>query len=191
MQTTIKYLKEIIFVSIIAIFLTAIFSYPLITKLSTFADETGDLILCQWILNQNFHKIIHFDFLNQKKHFYSQQFYPLTKTLAFSEHMFSPSIIYTIFRLVLKEPILSFNAFLYSTFVLNFISAYLVLKQITKDKLPSLIGATIYSSNTLVFSHFPGHVQLLNRYFLPPLFYFSIKLFSKPSKKTRFYSVHF
>lgn len=183
MQRTIKTFKEIIIESVIAILLTAVFSYPLITKLSTFVDETGDLILCQWILNQNFHKIIHFDFLNQEKYFSSQQFYPLTKTLAFSEHMFSPSIIYTAIRLILKEPILSFNVFLYSTFVLNFISAYLVIKKIIKDKLASLIGATIYSFNTLVFAHFPGHVQLLNRYFLPPLFYFSIKLFSKPNKK--------
>lgn len=58
-------------------------------------------------------------------------------------------------------------------------------KKIKKNKifLASIIGSLIYAFNPLTFSHYLGHLQLMQKYFLPPLFLFAYKYFKQVNFK--------
>jgi hypothetical protein len=175
--------KTLVIITLLGTFLTIIFTYPLVLKIETYFDESGDLALCFWILNHTFEAIKSGEILNQSQYFPSGIFFPLKNTFAFSEHMFIPGLIYSSIRFIFQNLVTSFNLFLMSTFILTFISSFYVINKLVKNKLAAIIGATIFTFNPLTFAHFPGHVQLMNKYFLPLVFYFAIKFFSKPDKK--------
>ena len=59
---------------------------------------------------------------------------------------------------------------------------YYTTRYFTKNAFAGIIGALVYTFNPLVYAHFAaGHYDLLNSYFLPPLFLFCYRYICKPT----------
>lgn len=177
---------------LLGIFLTAIFTWPFITKLGNFYSDTGDYPLVGYILWNNQNALISGKIFNQQEYFKSNQLYPLPTVVSYSEHLFIPSLIFSPIYWVTNNLVFSVNIFSFLTFVLNFISSYYTIKVILKNELASLVGAVIFSFNPLTLAHFPEHVALQNKYFLPPLFLSFFHFLKKPDLKTTgFFAIFF
>ncbi len=130
----------------------------LLLNLSTNLVDWRDYAYVTWVINQNISHLKSLDFPNL---FNTNAFYPYTQTLFLSDTLLTPSIIGVVFSFFTKNPVLNFNLVFISTFILNYISVYLVWKKIFKNSLISFIG-----SLAIVFSAFfyieIGHFQMQN-----------------------------
>lgn len=167
----------------LGILFTAVFTWPLALKINTFYTDKGDYPLVGWILWHNQRAITEGFIFDQVKYFDAGQLYPYPFSLAYSEHLFIPSILFTIIYTVTKSAIFSTNILFFFSFVLSFTSSYLVINYFLKNKQASIIGALIFTFNPLTFAHFADHFHLLNKYFLPPLFLYCYLFLSNPNFK--------
>lgn len=169
-------------------FIVFLLTWPFLTKIRTYYPDTTEYVLNGWLLWYNQHSLLTGKIFDRDAYFSSNQFYPFPFSLAYSENMFIPSMIFAPIYWISKDLIFSVNYFFILTFVLSFISSYFCLKAFVKKSLPSLIGAFVFTFNPLTLSQYFGHhLQLMNKYFLPPLFLFSYLYIKNPSWKKSFY----
>lgn len=181
-----KYKSPIIAI-LIAVFFTCLFTWPFVTKLSTFYKDAGDYPLNGWIFWHNYLSITSGEIFNQNTYFQTNQFYPLPYSLTYSEHLFLPSLIFSLLFFLTSNLVFSVNTYVFISFVLSFLSMYYVVYFITKNLAASIIGAIVYTFNPLVYAHLnQGHIQLLGRYFLPLVFLFAYRYFQNPSYRYSF-----
>lgn len=196
--------KKIFFIIILGFLFTTIITWPFITKLSSYYSDWGDYPLNGWILWYTEQSIVTGRIFNQDQYFQSFQMYPFPYTLAYSDHLFVPSVIFTLIYLPTNNLIFSLNFFMFLTFVFSFISALYFIKfflgELNKNLtinhrknlstviyLASIIGAFIYTFNPLTMIHFSGHLQLMHKYFLPLLFIFAYKYLTQTNVKNAFW----
>lgn len=180
-------IKKLFVPTVVGFLLTIITTWPLILKLATFYPDLGDYSLVGWMLWYNFYALKTGRIFSQTDYFNSTQFYPFPNSLAFSEHMFIPSLLFTPFYALTNNLALSVNIFVFLSFLLSFIAAYFFIKYFLKDELASIIGATVYAFNPITLVQFHGHhLHLLSRFFLPLVFLCGFIFFKKPNLKSAF-----
>jgi hypothetical protein len=104
-------------------------TYPLILHpTSTVPSDIGDPLLNTWILAWNSQALL----TNPTELFNANIFFPLTNTLAYSEHLFSTAILALPLQLIGAEPILAYNVSLLITFPLAGFGMYLLALRWTK-----------------------------------------------------------
>ncbi len=163
---------------------TILLTWPFVLRLSTFYKDAGDYPLNGWILWYNQLALTTGRVFHHQAYFNSTQFYSLPYSLAYSEHLFIPSLLFDPLYWLTHHLILSVNLFGLITFSLTFLSSYYTLNYFMKNSLSSILGAMVFTFNPLVFSHFPDHLQLMNRYFIPPLFLLAYLFFKEPRWKS-------
>lgn len=187
-----KRLFEFFALILLGFFLVFLLTWPLIARINTYYDDTSEYAFVGWILWYNQHSIATGRILDSQAYFFSNQFYPFPFSLAYSEHLFIPSLIFAPIYWVTQDLAFSVNFFNILAFVLTFISSYYCLKFFLKKHLPSLIGAFVFTFNTITLAQFFGHhLQFLNKYFIPPLFLFSYLYIKDPGWKRAFYFYSF
>lgn len=169
--------------ALLGFLISVILLFPLFLNINSFYQDKGDYPTNGWFLWYNQYSITTGKIFNQKEYFNSTQFYPFPYSLAYSDHLFVPSLIFTPIFLLTQNLVFSVNAFVILTFILSFITSYILLFSLTKNKYSSIIGATIYTFNPITFAHFPGHLQLMNKYILPLVILFAINFCKKPNLK--------
>lgn len=174
---------KILYPLILGILLTTLLTWPLIQKLTTFYTDKGDYPLVGWILWHNQKAIVEGFIFDQVRYFDAGQFYPYPFSLAFSEHLFVPSILFTIIYTFTKSVIFSTNSLFFLSFVFTFIASFYSIRYFIKNKSASIIGALIFTFNPLTFAHFADHFHLMNKYFLPPLFVYCYLFLTRPNFK--------
>lgn len=167
--------------------LTTVITWPFALNINTMYSDQGDYPFNGWILWYNQKAITSGRIFDQQAYFNSDQLYPFSNSLSFSDNLIIPSLIFTPIFLISRDLITSTNIMIYLSFILTFISAFLTLKYLFKDNATSFLGAMIFTYNPITFSHFPIHLQLLDKYFLPPTFLFGYLFFSKPNFKNAFF----
>ncbi len=93
-------------------------------------------------------------------------FYPFNKILAFSDSHLGSFWIYTAARLLGATRELSFQAWFLVGFLLNFVSAYWMLRRLRFDVLGASCGAFVFAF-ALPVLHQEGHAQLGYRFAIP------------------------
>ncbi len=176
-------MKDKILIVILGFIFTAVFSWPFITKLPAFSYDRGDYQLTGGALSYNEYSIRTGRIFNRQEYFNGYQFYPQPDTLVYSDLRLVPSLIYSPIYWLTHNFIFSVNTTTFLTFVLSFISGFYFLYFFTKHKLASIVGALVFTFNPLTYSRFPEHFELLNKYFLPLVFLFAFKFFTKPNFK--------
>lgn len=172
---------------IIGLLLTFLLTWPLVTKINSFYGEASDYSLVGWMLWYNQHSIITGRILNQDVYFNSNQFFPLPFSLAYSEHLFMPSLIFAPIYWLSKDLVFSVNYYGILTFVFTFVSSFYCLNFFVRNKLASLVGAFVFTFNPVTFAQFFGHhLQLMNKFFIPPLFLFAYLYIKNPTWKNSF-----
>ncbi len=171
--------KEILLITFIGFILTTILTWPFLFNIGSFYQIRGDYPLEGWKLWYNFFSISTGRIFNQISYYNSNQFYFYPFSFAYSDNVFVPGVIFSVIYGLSKNLILSVNSYTFLTFVLTFISSFYSLKYFVKNSHAAMVGATIFTFNPLTFAHFPGHLQLMNKFFLPPTFLFGYKFFTK------------
>ncbi len=180
-------LIEFVFVSLVGCIMTVLVTWPFARKIGVYYQDYGDYPLNGWILWYDQMAVKTGRIFHQKKYFNTTQMYPLPDTLCYSENMFFPSLLFSPIYWATHDLVFSVNFFALLTFVLSFLSAYYCINYFVKDWRASLVGAAVYAFNPITLSSFPSYLQLMNRYFLPPLFLFAYRYFKEPNWKDGFY----
>lgn len=181
-----KKIKNHLLIIILGITLTIIFTWPFVTKLTTFYIDSGDYAFNSSMLWYNQNAIKTGKIFNQEEYFNGYQYYPQSYTIAYSDHLFIPSLIFSPIYWLTNHFVFSVNLLLFISFILSFLASYCFIDYFTKNKFASIIGAIIYSFNPIIFAHFPTHLNLLSHYFLPLFFLCLYKFLSKPTFKNSF-----
>jgi len=151
----------------------------LVINISTNLIDWRDYAYVTWIINQN---INHLRALNFQNLFNTNAFFPYTNTVFLSDTLITQSIIGLPFSFLTKNPVLIFNLVFFTTFLLNYLSSYLLFNKLLKNNLLSFIG-----SLAIVFSPFfytqIGHFQMQNYW---PFLLILLLLFKTSSKRFSF-----
>lgn len=189
------------FLIIVGLFLTILLTWPFVTKIKIYYPDVSDYALVGWILWYNQDSLVTGRILDQQAYFNSNQFYPLPLSLAYSEHLFIPSLIFAPIYWFSKDLIFSVNYYSILSFVLSFISSFYSIRFFMRKLIPvqkrknddlsipfaCLIGAFVFTFNPLTFAQFYGHhLQLMGKFFLPPLLVFAYLYITEPNRRNAF-----
>lgn len=166
---------------IFAIFLvlTLVMTFPLLLNFHNGVRDPGDPLLNSWVLAWNVHKIISLDFRN---YFDANIFYPYERTLAYSEHLFTQSLLALPILLASGNPILAHNVVLFLAFVTSAFGMYLFAYDLTKNAMSSIVAGMIYAFSPFMFAHL-AQVQVLCAGGIPLTFLFLHRFFNTESYK--------
>ena len=158
--------------------ITVIFILPVTSSFSAIPGDLGDARFNSVVLE-------HFYLWVRGEYSYIWSptfFYPFKETLAFSDNHFGTAIIYSFFRIIGLERESAFLGWFTVGVLLNYLSAYYVLKKLGFSSLSSVCGAIIFSiSLPTIFK--TAHAQLTYRFGIPLAFWFMYSwLFSKNIK---------
>ncbi|MBU6140866.1 MAG: hypothetical protein KGP29_04860 [Proteobacteria bacterium] len=96
-------------------------------------------------------------------------FYPLSKVILFSDNHWGTGLIYSYFRFFDAEPIEAFSFWFLVGFILNYWSAFYVLRKLELSQLAAAMGAFLFTFALPVIAQ-DGHCQLIYRPFVPLAF---------------------
>ncbi len=161
---------EVFLLAAYFIFLTLVFTRPLVTKITThtmggYGDNHYFLWIIGWVkqaifdLQQSPHK----SFLLNHPHGYQ---------LALTEIAPLQILVALPFALKGDNPTLGFNIAMLSTFVLSGLTMYFWVKHLTKSRVSSLVAATAYAFLPYHFAHMlSGHLNLVSIQWFPLYFW--------------------
>lgn len=179
--------KTYIYVLILAIFLTALLTWPFALNLTSYYTDTGDYATHGSILWWNQDSIKTGRIFHPMDYWKGYMFYPHPYSLAFANNHVFPSLIFSPLYWLTNNLPFAINVYVFLTFILTFVSAFYFINYFVKDKWPSMIGAFIFTFNPQIMTRFPQHIELLGKYFLPLIFLFAYKLLTKPNFKDAFW----
>lgn len=176
-------IKKLLSVLLLAIVLTAIFTWPFSRYLGSYYYDRGDYALTGFLISWNENAILSGKLFDKEYYFNGGQFYPQPYSQLFSDLRLLPTLIFIPIHFLTQNFVLSLNLVIFLSFVLSFLSSFFVINYFLKDKYASIIGGVIYTFNPLTFSRIPEHFELLQKYLLPIVFWSAYKLIQKPGLK--------
>ncbi|VVA44117.1 conserved membrane hypothetical protein [Candidatus Roizmanbacteria bacterium] len=172
----------------IGILLTIFFTNPLIYNLDTYYPKNQDFMFFDWLFQYNYRALADGLLLSLSKYYNSNQFYPLPSSLVLADIVLIPSFfIYTPIYFFTHNNIVSLNLTIIISFLFTFVSAYYAIDYLIKSKISSLFGSVVFTFSPVIFARFfSGHIEYLQRYFIPPLMISSFLFFRRPNLKRGF-----
>jgi len=142
--------------------LTIALTYPLILQLgSVFPHDAGDPVLNTWILWWNAHAVPY-----TTSWWNAPFFYPVSGTLAFSEHLLGLSVFATPIQWLGFSPAVAYNVVLLLTFPLCSIGAYLLVREISQREDAAFIAGLVFGFAPYRIAQL-AHIQVLAAYAMP------------------------
>ncbi len=152
--------------------LTTIFiTWPLILNPAQLTATGREEYFLSYILNWNIHALTH----SPLQIFQAPFFYPHKFTLAFSDPLFTSSLIALPFVLLFQQPFLAYSVNILIAFILNGFFTYLLTFQLTKKTLPALVSGILVAFSIGRLDTLE-HLQVFSFYWLPLGLYFFLKL---------------
>jgi hypothetical protein len=142
---------------------TVMMTYPIPLKMGSTVRDPGDPLLNTWILAWDARQITNMDI---KNFFNANIFYPHQRTLTYSEHMFSNSLIALPILAFSGNPILAYNSVLLLSFILNGLGMYLLAFYFTRDRYVSIFSGFVYAFSPFMFAHL-SHLQVISAWAIP------------------------
>jgi len=173
---------KILFIIFIFFLLTSFFTYPLIFRMGSWVHDLGDPLLNSWIIAWDIHALTT-DPLNL---FNANIFYPLSKTLTYSENLLPTAIMAAPIYLISENPILAYNFALLLSYIIAGVGAYLLVKRITKSDLAGIFAGIVFAFNPFKMDHL-SHLQIQSCGFIPFTLLYLHKFIEKPTVKNSFF----
>ena len=145
--------------------LTAILTWPLLTRMSDGISTSPDSLLNLWALAWNYH-VLPSDPLS---FFDANIFFPRQDTLAYSEHLFGVALLAAPAYLATGNAIFAYNVAIALSFFLSGIGMYLLVYELTGNRWAALASGVIYAAAPYRFLQL-FHVQLLSYQWFPFVF---------------------
>ena len=93
-------------------------------------------------------------------------FYPEPRTLAYSDAMLLPAVVLAPFQWAGARPIVVYNLFLLSTFVLNAVAAYVLVYRLVGSYAAGVLAGVIFAFSPYRFEHF-DHLEMQLSFWIP------------------------
>src|SRR4030042_3934689 len=103
--------------------MTVIMTFPAILHMGNTVNNPGDPLYYSWLMSWEIHSLLTYP----SSFFDGNIFYPLKKTVAFSDHMFGSTLIFAVPYLILKNPVFAYNVVFLLTFFLSGYGMYLLV----------------------------------------------------------------
>jgi hypothetical protein len=142
--------------------LTLVKTYPLILHLGTHFSDPGDPQHLTWILAWDVHALR----TNPLRLFDANIFYPVERSLAFSEHLLGVLPIFAPVYFLTGNPVAGYNVLFGLTFALSALAMYCLAYQWTGAFWPSLAAGTLFGFAPFRFGQH-GHLHLLCFFWAP------------------------
>lgn len=165
-----------IFIILFFLFLTAWYFWPLITHFTSAIANDYDGLFITWSINHMAQNIpfvspklnakAGLTSLNPERVFTGNIFYPYPYSLAYSDPFITAALIAKPFLTYFKEPLAAFNGNLILGQFLTLYFTYLLLNQLTKNKLLSVTLSTVFSFSA-IHMHYLAHLHTFLIYLLP------------------------
>lgn len=152
---------------------TLLMTYPLMLNMGSGIKDTGDPLLSSWIMAWNVEKITHLDMTNI---FNANIFFPQKRTIAYSEFLFTQSLISLPARLATGNPIFAQNFVILFSFLTSGLGMYFLARYLTKSVFGGIIAGVIYAFSPFMISHL-SHLQILTAGGIPLAFLYLHKFF--------------
>ena len=144
---------------------TALLSWPYVTRLRDAVVDPGDPYLVSWILWWDYHQT----FTNPVALFHANIFYPYRYTLAFSEHSYGISLMFfPLFALGLR-PLTVHAVAMFIGFATSAYGAFRLARTLTDSYGVAWIAAIIFGFGPFRF-HYMSHLLYLFSMWIPLLF---------------------
>jgi hypothetical protein len=137
-------------------------SYPLILQPGTLVGSHGDAMFSVWRLAWVAHQLRADPF-----HLFDANiFFPETRTLAYSDAMLLPAVIWAPVQWAGVSPVAASNILLLLAFVLNGLSAWLLVRHLSGSALAGVFGGLVFAFAPFRFDHF-HHLELQFSFWMP------------------------
>ncbi len=147
----------------VCVALALVHTWPLVTAPGTLSrTDNADTMLNQWILAWVAHALA----TSPLDLFHANIFYPEPRTLAFSEHLFVPSLFGAPLFWLGGSPVLVYNVVLWCGLALTAFTTMLVVHRWTDDWWAALTAGSLAAFNTETLTRM-GHIQAMHVEFLP------------------------
>ena len=139
-------------------------TYPLILQLGTRLPlNLGDPLLNTWILAWGVHALVS----GSLCHFFDANiFFPVERSLAFSEHLQGVLPIFAPVAILSGDPVIGYNVLFILSFALSGFSMFCLAHYWTRAFWPSLVAGTLFGFAPFRFGQ-QGHLQILNLFWAP------------------------
>ena len=155
--------SQLLLASAVFAFATLVLTYPLATSPASLGRfDNGDARLNAWAVSWVAHQVVH----DPLRLFDANTFYPLAKTLAFSEHLFVPGLMTLPLLLVTNDLVLSYNLVLLASIFLSALGMYLLTFSLTGGRVAGILAGLFFSFAAFRFNRLP-HLQMQLYAFLP------------------------
>lgn len=153
------------------------------SQLSQLQVDPGDTLLNLYFLEHAFRHFTSSALLQAERYWSPDFFWPIEKTLAWSDHLLGQSVIYSAFRFLL-DPFESYLAWLAATLWLNYASIRQAARLISPTSRPIWISlaALVTSFSPAVIQQL-NHPQLLSLYLVGPLLVACHRLISEKPER--------
>lgn len=168
-------------------FLTIIMTYPIALRIGSSVRDLGDPLLNTWILSWDINQILH---LNIQGFFQANIFYPNTRVLSYSEHLFPIALLGLPVYWLSQNPILVHNFSLLFAFTMNGVGMYLLAYHLSSHRLGSTLAGIVYSFSPFMFYHL-SHLQVISAWAIPLCFLFLERWLKSESFKDLFFFTTF
>ncbi|MDX2435528.1 MAG: discoidin domain-containing protein [Acidobacteriota bacterium] len=155
--------------------ITLVMTYPLVLQLGSSARDPGDPLLNAWILAWDVEQLATGDLSG---FFEANIFYPNQRTLAYSEHLFTQSLVAVIPLLIWDNPVLALNLVTLFSMLTSAFAMYLLAHHLTDNTVAGLSAGIVYGFSPFMIDHLV-HMQLLTAGGIPLVFLFLARLFSR------------
>lgn len=176
-----KIKKKILFLLPFILLIVGLYSFPLRifnNDFSKIPGDLGDARFNNYILEHG-HK-----FLTGKidKYWDAPFMYPYKNVIAFSDNLLGTLPIYSLFRLAGTDRETSFQFWMLALFTLNFLFSFWIINKWSGNIFLASFGAYVYAFSIYNLGQL-NHVQVLPRFIVPVVFFWSWKYLSEKHLK--------
>jgi hypothetical protein len=137
-------------------------TWPLATHVDERIGQHGDAFFSVWRLAWVAHQL-----RTDPLHLFDANiFYPERRTLAYSDAMLLPGTVLAPFHWLGGRPLVIYNVFLLSTFVLNALAAYVLVYRLVGSYAAGLLGGVVFAFAPYRFDHF-DHLEMQLSFWTP------------------------
>jgi hypothetical protein len=140
--------------------------------------ETIDSVLNTWTMTR-----VQQNLLSQPASIFEGNiFFPITRTLRFSELMLPQSLLGLPVYALTQNPLLAYNLLLFAFYVLNALAMFLLVRHLTRRNFAGVVSGLIFAFSTYQIQHIT-HLQLLSSWLVPLVFLSLHKFFESQKGK--------
>lgn len=140
------------------------------------AGYEGDARLVVWILAWDNRAVI-----DGLPLFRANAFFPAPEALRYNEHMFGLSLFTLPWALLGASPLVAYGIVWWSSFVLNGLAAYALVRRVVASRVASFLGSLVFAFSFFMMLHGHAHLQLTLAWLLPVSLLLAERWFDRPS----------